>query len=108
MSLRRLPALDPLGTLLSAVGVAALVFLPFVVFKANRIVPGEVRSLLDFLPAWAAMAFVLVLLLVAVVAVRVPNARLRLAVALAGVIAVAIAIAVAGNALTPPGNKVVR
>ena len=108
MSLRRLPALDPLGTLLGAVGVAALVFLPFVVFKANRIVPGEARSLLEFLPAWEALALVLVLALVALVAVRVANARLRLVMALAGVIAVAIAIAAAGNALTPPGNKVIR
>ncbi len=108
MSLRRLPALDPLGTLLSAVGVVALVFLPFVVFKANRIVPGEARALLEFLPAWAALSFVLVLALVALVAVGVSNARVRLAFALAGVIAVASAVAAAGNALTPPGNQVIR
>jgi len=105
---RRLPSLDPLGTLLSAVGVAALVFLPFVVFKANRIVPGEARALLEFLPAGPILAFDLTLALAAGAALFVANARLRLAFALIGVIAVAMTVAAAGNALTPPGNKVVR
>ena len=108
MRSRRLPSLDPLGTLLSAVGVAALVFLPFVVFKANRIVPGEARALLEFLPAGPILAFDLTLALAAGAALFVANARLRLAFALIGVIAVAMTVAAAGNALTPPGNKVVR
>ena len=108
MTVRRLPALDPLGALLGAVGVAALAFLPFVVFKSNRIVPGEARALLDFLPAGPVFGFYLMLALAAGAALFVANARLRLACALLGVIALAIAVAAAGNALTPPGNKVVR
>jgi osmoprotectant transport system permease protein len=108
VSQRRLPALDPLGALLSAIGVAALVFLPFVVFKANRVVPGEARTLLEFLPAGPLLAFDLMLAVAAGTALFVANARWRLAVALLGVIAVAMAVAAAGNALTPPGNKVVR
>ena len=75
MTVRRLPALDPLGALLGAVGVAALAFLPFVVFKANRIVPGEARALLDFLPTGPVFGLYLMLALAAGTALFVANAR---------------------------------
>ena len=100
--------LDPLGVLLSAAGAAALMLLPFVVFKANRIVPGDPRALGEVLPAWGALACEAALLLGALVALGVADARVRLAAALLGVVAVALAVAAAGDALTPPGNKVVR
>ncbi|MGC2462020.1 MAG: ABC transporter permease [Steroidobacteraceae bacterium] len=83
-------------------------FLPFVVFKSNRIVPGDPRGLLEVLPMWAALACHATLILVAIVALGVCNARGRLAAALLGVVVVALAVAAAGNALTPAGNKVVR
>jgi osmoprotectant transport system permease protein len=57
---------------------------------------------------WAALAFHLVLILVAATALGVADARIRLAVALTGVAVVALTIAAAGNALTPPGNQIVR
>ncbi|MBV8495762.1 MAG: hypothetical protein JO361_03155, partial [Gammaproteobacteria bacterium] len=44
--------IDPLGTLLGAAGAAAAIFLPFVVLKANRIVPGEGYGLGQVLPGW--------------------------------------------------------
>jgi len=94
--------------LLTLVGVAALLILPFVVFKANRIVPGDARSLLQILPLWAALAFYAVLVVVAITALGVASARVRLAVALVGVAAVALVIGAAGDALTPFANKVVR
>ncbi len=100
--------IDRLGVLLSAAGAAALIFLPFVVSKANRIVPGDVRSLFEVLPMWAALAFGAILMLVAATALGISNARVRLAVAVAGVAVVSLAIAAAGTALTPPGNGVVR
>jgi osmoprotectant transport system permease protein len=99
---------DRLGALLSAAGTTALLTLPFVVFKANRIVPGTPQTLGDVLPAWAALSCYALLLAVAAVALCVANPRLRLLAALAGVVAVALAVAAAGNALTPPGNRVVR
>lgn len=99
---------DRLGALLSAAGTTALLTLPFVVFKANRIVPGTPLALSDLLPAWAALSCYALLLAVAAVALCVANPRLRLLAALAGVVVVALAVAAAGNALTPPGNKVVR
>ena len=100
--------IDPLGALLSAVGAAALLLLPFAVFKSNRIVPGEARTLLEVLPAWAAFGCQLTLVLVAAVAIRVSNATARLLAALAGIVVLSLAAAGAADALTPPGNRVVR
>ena len=62
---------DPLGALLAGVGGLALASLPLVVFKANRIVPGEPRALFDVLPGWAAWSLYAVLALVAMVGVGV-------------------------------------
>ncbi|HUN75802.1 MAG TPA: ABC transporter permease [Steroidobacteraceae bacterium] len=99
---------DRLGALLSAAGVVALVFLPFVDLKANRIVPGDPRGLLQVLPGPQGLEVVGILVAVALVAILVASARLRLAAALVGLVAVAIAVAAAASSLTPPGNKVVR
>jgi len=104
----RRQSIDRLGALLSLVGLAALVFLPFVVFKANRIVPGDARPLLEILPLWAVGACYAVLGLVAATALGVGSARLRLAAALIGVAAVTLTIGAAADALTPLGNKIVR
>jgi osmoprotectant transport system permease protein len=100
--------IDRLGALLSAAGAAALLWLPFVVVKANRIVPGEPRALFAVLPGPAAFACAAALLLAAIVALAVPRARVRLAAALIGLIGLTLAVAAAGTALTPAGNKVVR
>jgi len=107
-SLARPSRLDPLGTLLTLAGALALLLLPFVIFKANRILPGDPRSLTAVLPAWGALAVAAPLVLAALVAVLVANAGLRLAAALLGIVAVALAAAAAANALTPVGNHVVR
>jgi osmoprotectant transport system permease protein len=100
--------IDPLGALVAAAGAAALLWLPFVVFKLNRILPGDARSLMQVLPASVALACQASLILVALVALGISKARLRLAGALFGVIVVAAAVATAANLLTPAGNKVVR
>lgn len=100
--------LDRLGALLTLVGAAALVLLPFVLFKANRIVPGDPRALAQVLPPWAALGCRGTLAVVAVVALLAANAPLRLTAALAGIGAMAMALAAAANSLTPPHNLVVR
>ena len=100
--------LDRLGALLVAVGTTALLTLPFVVFKPNRIVPGMPQTLASVLPAWAGLGCYLLLAVVAIAALTVANPRWRLLAALAGVVVMALAVAAAGNALTPPGNRVVR
>jgi osmoprotectant transport system permease protein len=108
MTATRRAAIDRLGALLSSLSVAALVLLPFVTFKANRILPGDPRGLFEVLPPWGAAACLATLALAAGVALGARSAVLRLAAALLGIVAVALALAAAGNSLTPPGNKVVR
>ena len=108
LTMPRLRRLDPLGSLLTAAGATALVFLPFVILKSNRILPGDPRGLLEVLPAWGAFVCQATLILAAIIALGVTNARIRLGAALLGVAVVALAVAAAGDALTPPGNKVVR
>ena len=108
LAVPHLPRPDPLGALLSILGAAALALLPFVVFKPNRILPGDPRGLLAVVPAWGAFACQAVLALAAVTAVAVSNARARLAAALLGVLAVSAALAAAADLLTPAGNRVVR
>jgi len=99
---------DALGALLTTVGALALVGLPFVLFKANRILPGDPRSLAAVLPPAGAFGCGAALLVAALAALVARDARLRLGAALAGLVALALAAAAAGDALTPPGNHVVR
>lgn len=103
-----LARIDRLGALLTLVGAAGLLLLPFVAFKANRILPGDPRSLAQVLPAWAAFACWATLAAVAAAALLAANAPLRLAAALGGLVVVAAALAAAANALTPPHNVIVR
>ena len=108
MTARALARIDRLGALLAAAGLLALVCLPFVISKSNRIVPGDPRGMLAAVPAWMAGVCQGALLVSALVAVAVGNARLRLVTALLAGAVLVLTLAAAGNALTPPGNKVVR
>jgi osmoprotectant transport system permease protein len=110
MNARSLRAIriDRLGALLGVAAVVAIAWLPFVVFKANRIASGAARSLFEVLPAGSALAVVAIVVIVAVVATGIAAARIRLLAALVGVAVVAVAVATAADALTPPGNRIVR
>jgi osmoprotectant transport system permease protein len=98
---------DRLGALLTLLGAAGLL-LPFVLFKANRILPGDARDLSQVLPAWAALGSQATLVLVAAVALLARKPHLRLAAGLAGIVVVAMALAMAADTLTPPHNLIVR
>jgi len=100
--------LDPLGVLACVAGGLALAALPLVLLKANRILPGEPRALLDVLPATLVWAYHALLALVAVVALFSRNSGVRLAFALAGLAVTAMVVAEAASVLTPAGNRVVR
>ena len=102
------PNVDRLGALLVAVGGAALAWLPFIVAKANRIVPGRALGLREALPGPMAAGCALVLALAACTALFAVRTRWRLSAALVGFVAVSLAAAAAADALTPPGNRVVR
>ena len=103
-----LAGIDRLGALLTLLGAAGLFLLPFVLFKANRIVPGDPRAMAQVLPSWASLGFWATLAAVAAVALLIANGPLRLAAALAGIVGLAMALAAAANALTPPHNMIVR
>jgi osmoprotectant transport system permease protein len=103
-----LAGVDRLGALLTLLGAAGLLLLPFVAFKANRILPGDPRALAEVLPIWAALGCWVTLAAVAGVALLAVNAPLRLAAALAGIVVTATALAAAANTLTPPHDLVVR
>ena len=99
---------DRLGLLLCAVGAAALLWLPFMLFKANRILPGTPHSLFATLPAGSALAVLMVITATGAVALFVTDGRIRLGVALLALAALAVALAAGANALRPPGNAVAR
>jgi osmoprotectant transport system permease protein len=103
-----LARLDRLGALLTLLGAAGLLLLPFVSFKANRILPGDPRGLAEVLPGWAALGCWLTLAAVAAVALFIANAVLRLVAALAGIVVTAMCLATAANALTPANDLIVR
>ncbi|HEV2272465.1 MAG TPA: ABC transporter permease [Steroidobacteraceae bacterium] len=103
-----LPRIDRLGALLTVAGAAGLFLLPFVAFKANRILPGDPHALAQVLPVWAAIGCWATLAAVAAVALFAANAPLRLAAALAGIVVTGMALAAAANALTPAHNLIVR
>ena len=103
-----LARIDRLGALLTLVGAAGLFLLPFVAFKANRILPGDPHGLAQVLPVWAVIGCWATLAAVAAMALFAANAPLRLAAALAGIVVTGMTLAAASDALTPAHNLVVR
>jgi osmoprotectant transport system permease protein len=104
MSLLRL---DKLGVLIAAAaGIGAI--LAFAAVRANRIVPGEGRSLLDSLPVWEAIPVALALVAGILIALFRTPAWLRLGASLAILGVLLVAIGHAGSYLTPEGDQLVR
>jgi osmoprotectant transport system permease protein len=100
--------LDPLGTVLCVAAGTALAALPFVLVKANRILPGAPRAVAEVLSPAMSLGFHAMLALAAFVCLRSSNARVRLFIALVGLAVVAIAVGTAATLLSPVGDRVVR
>lgn len=100
-------ALDKLGVLIALIAAAGAA-LPFALFRANRIVLGEPRSLLDALPALPSGVLIGVLLAGFIVALlRFPTlVKLIAGFVVLGVLA--ILIGWSGSYLTPPDNTFAR
>lgn len=99
---------DKLGVAIAAIAAAGAFYAPLAVFRANRIVAGEPRSILEALPvawAWLLLAVVVGAALMAVL--RTP-VRLRLGTALVVLVALSLALGTAGRYLTPEGNTFAR
>lgn len=99
--------LDPLGVVIALVALAGLV-LPFAVFKANRIVPGEGIALWDalpLLPASIGLAWVTFSILIGLV--RLPS-PIKLAASASSLLVIVLLIGFAGHFMTPPDNNYAR
>lgn len=100
-------ALDKLGILIALIAAAGAV-LPFSQFRANRIVLGESRSLLDALPSFAS-GFVVGVLLVGLVASALCLPTLaKLTAGLVALAVLLVAIGVSASFLTPEGDTFAR
>ena len=99
------PGISRPALLFAAVGLTGLA-LPFVQFRANRIVGGEGLSLPDALGpwGWAAAALVVAVLLALS---RVPP-RAALGAATCGLLAVTLSAGAAAGALVPEGDRIAR
>jgi osmoprotectant transport system permease protein len=100
-------ALDKLGVLIAAIGLAGAVA-TFTTVRANRIVPGEGHSLLASLPANEGMLLGAVVAAAIVVAFFRTPAAARLVASLVALVAILVFIGRAGTWLTPPGDRLAR
>ncbi len=100
--------LDKLGIVIALIAAYGALLAPFATFRANRIVPGEARSILEALPGWASILLFAILAIAGIVALVKTPALTRLGAAVAALVALAILIGIAALHLTPEGNTYAR
>lgn len=100
-------ALDKLGVLIALIAAGG-VALPFALFRANRIVLGEARSLLDALPGLYTAILIAVLLAGFVVALLRFSALTKLIIGFVVVAALFVLMGLSASFLTPPENTFAR
>lgn len=99
---------DKLGVVIAAIAACTAFAAPFATFRANRIVPGQARSILEALPPAAGPLLLAIVVTAALVALFKTPLQLRLAASVAALAALALLIGVAGTFLTPAGNTFAR
>jgi osmoprotectant transport system permease protein len=99
---------DKLGIVIAAVAAYAALLAPFATFRANRIVPGQARSILEALPTATGPLLLAIVVAVALIALFKTPLVLRLAASVVALAALALLIGVAGTFLTPAGNTFAR
>ncbi|WP_376704769.1 ABC transporter permease [Mesorhizobium sp. ISC25] len=99
---------DKLGVVIAAISAYAAFAAPFATFRANRIVPGEARSILESLPATVGPLLMAIVVAAALIALLKTPLALRLAASVVALGALALLIGVAGSFLTPAGNTFAR
>ncbi|TGQ83633.1 MULTISPECIES: ABC transporter permease [unclassified Mesorhizobium] len=99
---------DKLGVVIAAIAAYAAFAAPFATFRANRIVPGQARSILDALPATTGPLLLAIVIVAALIALLRTPLALRLAASVVALVALALLIGVAGTFLTPAGNTFAR
>lgn len=99
---------DKLGVVIAAIVAYAAFLAPFATFRANRIVPGQARSILEALPATTGSLLLAIVVVAALIALLKTPLVLRLAVSVASLAALTLLIGAAGTFLTPAGNTFAR
>ncbi|RUW20511.1 ABC transporter permease, partial [Mesorhizobium sp. M1E.F.Ca.ET.041.01.1.1] len=99
---------DKLGVVIAAIDAYAAFAAPFATFRANRIVPGQARPILEALPAALGALLLAILIAGGIVALLRTPLILRLAASVFALVALAILIGIAGTFLTPAGNTFAR
>ncbi|UVK37336.1 ABC transporter permease [Mesorhizobium sp. AR10] len=99
---------DKLGVVIAAIVAYAAFLAPFATFRANRIVPGEARSILEALPSAISPLLLAIVVVAALIALLKTPLVLRLAASVVALAALALLIGVAGSFLTPEGNTFAR
>src|SRR4051794_24645353 len=99
---------DKLGVVIALIAAYAAFAAPFATFRANRIVPGEARSILEALPAVVGPLLLAIVVIAALIALLRTPLILRLGASIVALAALAILIGVAGSFLTPDGNTFAR
>ncbi|MER8695953.1 ABC transporter permease [Mesorhizobium opportunistum] len=99
---------DKLGVVIAAIAAYAAFLAPFATFRANRIVPGQARSILEALPAITGPLLLAIVVAAALVALFRTPLVLRLAASVVALAALAVFVGVAGTFLTPAGNTFAR
>ncbi|MBZ9722882.1 ABC transporter permease [Mesorhizobium sp. CO1-1-11] len=102
------PRFDKLGVVIAALAAYAAFLAPFATFRANRIVPGQARSIVEALPQAIGPLLLAIIVAAAIIALLKTPLVLRLAASIVTLVALALLIGVAGTFLTPAGNTFAR
>mgnify|MGYP001148485345 CR=1 FL=1 len=100
--------IDKLGVVIAALLAYGAFFAPFANFRANRIVPGEGRSILEALPAGLSVVLLgFATVSIVLVVLKTPTV-FRLLLGLSALLALAILVGLSAGHLTPPANTYAR
>ncbi|MBZ9678955.1 ABC transporter permease [Mesorhizobium sp. ES1-1] len=99
---------DKLGVVIAIITAYAVLLAPFATFRANRIVPGSARSILEALPAALGPLLLAIIVGATIIALFKTPLLLRLAAGVVALASLALMIGVAGTFLTPAGNTFAR
>lgn len=100
--------IDKLGVVIAALLAYGAFLAPFASFRANRIVPGEAKGILEALPEALGVTLLgFVASAIVVVALKTPTV-FRLLLGLAALLVLAILVGLSAGHLTPPENTYAR
>lgn len=99
---------DKLGVVIAVIAAYGAFVAPFATFRANRIVPGEPRSILDALPSPLGLVLLGIVVAAGLIALFKTPLPARLAASIVALASLALLVGVAGSYLTPEGNTFAR